>query len=92
MRATELVHRREENSNRLRRLPCLFRVGEFALGVFRAIAEALTVGPHSFFLEFGHRDSERELSAYGFVAHENDDAESYEEGKDLYASGIGEEL
>ena len=92
MQGTELVRRREENSNRLRRLPCLFRVGEFALGVFRAITETLTVGPHGFFLEFCHRDSERELGAYGFVAHENDYAESYEEGKNLYASGIGEEL
>ena len=86
------VRRRAKNSNLLRRLTCLFRVGEFALGIFRTILEALTAGLDAFSFNVCDRDAENEMGANRFVAHKNYDAEADQERKDFDALRIVEEF
>jgi hypothetical protein len=76
MREPGRVRRRAKNSNLLRRLTCLFRVGEFALGIFRTILETLTARLDAFSFNVSDRNSEHEVSANRFVAQKNYYAEA----------------
>jgi hypothetical protein len=67
-------------------------VGEFALGIFRTILEALTTGLDAFSFNVCDRDAEHEVSANRFVAQKDDDSKPYQKGKDFDTLRIIEEF